>query len=130
MKTIPPNPKKDSLPKKEGPNRRKSKRVTISFPIEVSGFDEAGRMFRERAVTNDVSEHGCRFDLMRELKGGEVVAIQLGSRSGQRSDKSRPLLFEVAWVNPSVHGWTVGALKLQPDNLWHLVFPANKSTIP
>ncbi len=127
MKITPSIPPKDSLPKKEGPNRRKTKRVIISFPIEVSGFDEAGKIFRERAVTNDVSEHGCRFDLMRELKGGEVIAIQLGSRSGQRSGKSRPLLFEVAWVNPSVHGWTVGAFKLQPENFWHLVFPANKS---
>jgi hypothetical protein len=126
MKTTPSIPSKDSLPKKEGPNRRKTKRVIISFPIEVSGFDEAGKLFRERAVTNDVSEHGCRFDLMRELKGGEVIAIQLGSRSGRRSEKSRPLLFEVAWVSPSVHGWTVGAFKLQPENFWHLVFPANK----
>ncbi len=130
MKAIPSTDSKDVAPKLDEVNRRKAKRVVIAFPVEISGFDEAGRIFRERTVTSDVSEHGCRFDLLRELKCGEVIAIQLGSRSEERSDKGKPLLFEIAWVEPSVHGWTIGAFKLQPENIWHLVFPPGKSPLP
>jgi hypothetical protein len=107
-------------------DRRQGKRVPISFPIEISGFDDAGRLFRECTVTTDVSEQGCRFDLLRELKRGDVIAIQLISRNGDRPEKSRPLLFEIAWVDASLRGWTMGASKLQPENIWHLAFPQKK----
>jgi hypothetical protein len=109
-------------------DRRQGKRVAIAFPIEISGFDAAGRIFRECSITSDVSEQGCKFDLLRELKCGDVIAIQLVPPGGGRPEKSKPLLFEVAWVSPSSHGWTLGASKLQPENIWHLIFPPKKTT--
>jgi PilZ domain len=128
VKTISPQDKIKG--KTLDPNdRRQGKRVVIAFPIEISGFDSAGRIFRERSVTSDVSEQGCKFDLLRELKGGDVIAIQLVSPGKDRPEKSPPLLFEVAWVCPSTHGWAVGASKLQPENIWHLIFPPKKSTV-
>ena len=39
-------------------DRRKGKRVCLTFPIEVSGFDRSGRLFSERTVTQDISEAG------------------------------------------------------------------------
>lgn len=110
-------------------DRRQGKRVVIAFPIEVSGFDAVGRIFREHSATADVSEQGCRFDLLRELKGGDVIAVQLVSPGKDRPEKSKPLLFEIVRVAPSAHGWTFGASKLQPENIWHLIFPPKKPVV-
>jgi len=128
MKTILPQDKIE-VKTPDPSDRRRGKRVVIAFPIEISGFDAAGRIFRECSVTSDVSEQGCKFDLLRELKGGDVIAIQLVSPGKDRPKKSKPLLFEVAWVCPSMHGWTLGALKLQPENIWNLIFPPKKSAV-
>jgi hypothetical protein len=125
VKTV-PSPDRNDAQKPDPTDRRQGKRIPISFPIEISGFDDGGRIFREHSVTTDVSEHGCRFDLLRELKHGDVIAIQLECRNGTRPDNSKPLLFEVAWVDASQHGWSIGASKLQPENIWHLIFPPKK----
>jgi hypothetical protein len=130
VKPIRSRDKSDATKTETAVDRRQAKRIPISFPIEISGFDDAGRLFRECTVTTDVSEQGCKFDLLRELKRGSVVAIQLVSRTGERLDKSKPLLFEIAWADASVRGWTMGASKLQPENIWHLAFPAKKLPSP
>ena len=103
-------------------DRRRDERASLCFQIQVSGFDPSGRLFQEQAVTSDVSANGCRFALLREVKPKDVLAIQLVGRDGGQNGAGRPLLFEVVWAEPSERGWTVGALKLQPDDIWQSAF--------
>jgi hypothetical protein len=111
-------------------DRRREKRIPLVFPIEVSGFDRNGRFFRERTVTADVSESGCRFQLKTEVERGAVLAIKLASRDTNRQQLERPLLFKVARVAEEKSGWTLGASKLQPESLWCIAFPPLKQQTP
>ena len=104
-------------------DRRKGKRVPLAFPIEVSGFDPTARLFTERTKTTDISEMGCRFRMKAEVSRGDVVAIKLLGRRDDDEPASKPLLFQVAWVRRDPEGWIVGALKLQPEKIWRVVFP-------
>jgi|SRR5579872_360898 len=105
-------------------DRRRGSRVSLSFQVEIAGFDRTGQLFHDQTVTKDVSEHGCRFDLLRELQCGDVLLLRLSSRQGGWSETGKPIAFEVAWVEPSAMGWSVGAAKLQHTDLWHMRFPA------
>src|SRR6266849_4097065 len=93
-------------------DRRKGKRVPLAFPIEVSGFDRTGRHFSEATKT------------------GDVVAIKLIPRGNGLAPASKALLFQIAWVKPEADGWAAGALKLQPENIWHMSFPPGKQSKP
>ncbi len=104
-------------------DRRKGKRVPLAFPIEVSGFDRNGRHFSETTKTFDISEAGCRFHIKERLEPGDVVAIKLITRGNGLAPASKALLFQIAWVKPETDGWAAGALKLQPENIWHMSFP-------
>ncbi len=104
-------------------DRRKGKRVCLNFPIEVSGFDRSGRLFSERTVTQDISEAGCRFKLKTKAERGDVVAVKLLSRRERPGPPARPLLFQIVWIKRDAEAWIAGALKLQPEDLWHMDFP-------
>ena len=103
--------------------RRRSKRVPMTFHIEVSGIDSKGRLFRDRTVTNDVSEGGCQFELTREIEARAPISIQVVSSGGTPHHGSKPHLFEVARVEITKFGCMVGAMQLQPANIWHMTFP-------
>ena len=112
-------------------DRRKGKRVCLTFPIEVSGFDRSGRLFSERTVTQDISEAGCRFRMKTKAERGDVVAIKLLSRRDGPGPLARPLLFQIMWIKREEEAWIAGALKLQPEDLWHMSFPpGNQSKSP
>jgi len=113
----------DKLSQEAQQDRRRGKRVPLTFPIEVSGFDRTARLFSERTKTSDISEVGCRFQVKTPLSRGDVVAIKLLTRGNEQSPTSKALLFQIAWVQRDPDGWTVGALKLQPENIWHVAFP-------
>jgi len=49
------------------PFRRRSDRVSIVFPIEVSGIDLAGDHFCDKTHTTTVSRYGCCVSLRRKL---------------------------------------------------------------
>jgi hypothetical protein len=104
-------------------DRRRSKRVPLVFPIEVSGFDCSGRHFSKTAKTCDISEAGCRFQIKAQIEPGEVVAIQLIARSNDQAPAGKAVLFQIVWVSRHPDCWEVGALKLQPESIWHMSFP-------
>jgi len=99
--------------------KRRTKRMPLSFQIEVSGRDGAGAKFCEPAVTTDVNEHGCRFDFLRELRPKEIVAIQRVWRNAPWIE-TKPVLFEVVWVDPKERGWAVGATSPHAANIWQI----------
>ncbi len=104
-------------------DRRRGKRVHLTFPIEVSGFDRTGKMFCERTVTLDISEAGCRILLKSEVNRGDVVAIKLLGRFETSKPPARPLQFQIVWTDREDGAWLAGALKLQPEEIWRVHFP-------
>ncbi|GEM_PF-1011647 len=114
----------EALSREANQDRRKGKRVTLAFPIEISGFDRRGRLFRDSTTTCDISELGCRFRVKTQLERGDVVAIKLIRRTNGQAPERKPLLFQIAWVAREADGWVAGALMLQPDNFWNMTFPA------
>lgn len=107
-------------------DRRKERRIPLVFPIEVSGFDANGKFFTERSVTMDISENGCRFQLKSQIERSSVVALKVLHRNRSDSSPERPLLFSVARAIQEGNGWTLGAVKLQPENIWCVAFPSAK----
>ncbi len=120
----------EALSQQVGRDRRKCKRVPLVFAIEVSGFDRTGRLFSECTTTSDISDTGCRFQLKTQVQRGDVVAIKLLSRRKDQLPSSKPLLFQIAWVAAATEGWDAGALQLQHENFWHMVFPPNNRPKP
>jgi hypothetical protein len=114
---------KDGAEALKGAERRRGKRLFLKFQIRVSGTDRSGRAFRDNAVTSDVSEHGCRFDFLRELADGAFLKIQVLGQTGGPSLENKPLACQVVWIEPSVVGWTIGVEQLEPGNLWDITFP-------
>jgi hypothetical protein len=119
MQTIHDKDKK-GLP--EGAERRRGKRFFLTFQIQVSGTDRSGRTFRDNAVTSDVSEHGCRFDFLRELADGALLKIRVLKRADGLPLEDKPLTCQAVWIEPSVVGWTIGVEQLEPGNLWGIAF--------
>jgi hypothetical protein len=109
------------------PERRRTKRIPLCFYIQVSGFTSDGQFFRDLTVTTDVSEGGCRFELAREIELKAPITIQVVHSDGSPPPGSKPLLFEVARIEPSSPGWSVGAAMLQSENIWNMTFPINRA---
>ena len=120
----------DRLSQEVREERRKGKRVPLTFPIEVAGFDRTARMFSERTRTTDISEAGCRFQLKTEVARGDVVAVKLVGRQSEQDPTNKSLLFRIIWVRQDPDGWTVGALKLQQEKIWHVHFPPKNQQKP
>jgi hypothetical protein len=112
-------------------DRRSGKRLRLNFSIEITGFDRSGRLFTERTRTEDISEIGCRFDLLTPVERGNVVAIKLLPPGKATLPEEKSLLFEIIWTVARTIGWTVGTRKLQGDKIWKVTFPpANQSSEP
>lgn len=58
------------------PARRRSDRVSISFPVVVTGTDEAGERFSENTYTIAVSRYGCGVKLPRALRRDEELRVR------------------------------------------------------
>ncbi len=108
-------------------DRRQGKRVPLSFPIEVTGLDRAGRLFVERSITRDVSEWGCQIQLSTKLERGDIVAVRLLTRLCPHPDGNRPVLFEVVWFEHADGEWKAGLKKLQREKIWNMSFPPKNS---
>jgi hypothetical protein len=106
-----------------GADRRRTRRVPLTFQIEVSGIDRNGTAFRERAITTNVNENGCRFDLVWQLFPGDLISISVISAHREGLKKDSPTVFQVVWVEPSDMGWSVGATTKNPRKIWHMAFP-------
>ena len=103
--------------------RRRRKRLFLSFPIEISGIDRDGRQFLERTKTEDISESGCRLQTKIPLETGTIVTIKLIAPPAVRSPEEIPVKFEIVWVAPENEGWTLGVRKVHQDKMWRVTFP-------
>jgi hypothetical protein len=113
----------EELSNEASQDRRSERRILLSCPIEVSGFNNKGEFFTERTTTADISESGCRFQVKAQVETGAILALKLISRHNSETLPKRPFLYEVARVTPERDGWTLGVVKLQPESIWCVLFP-------
>jgi hypothetical protein len=97
--------------------RHTPKRVVIVHQIQVSGFSATGDAFAEHTRTINVSERGCCFELARCLVPGDTVSIKV------RRSVRGPSSFRVVWTLRKTNHWIVGALIIEPTDVWHMIFP-------
>ena len=102
-------------------DRRSETRVLKAIPVEVTGFDVAGKFFVEPTETIDISETGCAFRLTRRVERGGIIAIKVMNTKNDAA--SSPLMYQIARATAHASGWTHGAAKLQPRSLWSIAFP-------
>ena len=55
---------------------RRSGRIAIRIPVEVSGLDRHGADFEETAFTTTVSRHGAAVSILRSLKPEQEIRIR------------------------------------------------------
>jgi hypothetical protein len=77
------------------PNRRSEPRFTLTFPIEVSGFERCGKYFIERTSCSDVGELSCAFVLCADVACDGVVAIRCFHWQNSSVLESKPVLFQI-----------------------------------
>jgi hypothetical protein len=106
-------------------DRRRQSRLTFAVPIQVAGINSLGELFCEETETTNVSQSGCQFNLGHsEVTPGSVVAIRILPRSSLCSPHSRTGFFRVQWCRREGNGrFTVGAMQLNQEGIWDLVFP-------
>ena len=109
-----------------GFDRRKSKRLFLFYPIEISGVDQDGRAFLEQTRTDDISEKGCRLVTSIRLNCGDLINIRLTPPPGTSFPKESPQEFKVMWVHPIKSGWSIGAHKIHDGEIWKVSFPPTK----
>jgi PilZ domain len=105
-----------------GADQRNRKRIRRQLQIEISGEDAAGTSFSEQAVTADVSEGGCRFELLRPLRPNALILIRLTDDRSGLSSADRDQVFKVAWIEQSEHGWAIGVVTLEDKTPWAMIF--------
>jgi|SRR5580692_742251 PAS domain S-box-containing protein len=96
-------------------SRRRSDRVSIAFPVEVSGRDEAGESFVEKTCTNTVSRYGCCMELRRGVRVNEELRVrrldnrdwETGRVIGQTSVQSDRRIQSVEMAHPCDDFWGI-----------------------
>jgi hypothetical protein len=108
--------------------KRRSQRLVLRIPVEVSGKDANGAPFREKTHTLAVNRHGARIALTAAVRLHAAVTI-----TNVTSMKSA-LFTVVSCAEKPVSGapeWGVECLDLDP-NFWGLYFPDEpaKTSLP
>ena len=104
-------------------SERREQRATFPIPMVVSGFNAAGRVFQEMAVTRNVSQHGCCFHLDQMPDRDSWLAVRVPPRERSLNGNSPHVLYEIAWVREASSSWDVGAWVPGNVGVWKLAFP-------
>ena len=102
-----------------GMDLRRSDRILLAIPVEVSGRDNQGRAIHEKTMTNLVSKHGARFSSQHEFSVNSDAVVYVPHL--ERRQQSR-----VAWVSdaPDGRGNYQVAIELEhAENFWGVQFP-------
>ena len=103
--------------------RRRGKRVPLTFEVELSGLGINGVPYCDLAIASDVSERGCKLRLSREVKPGDLLTIRVLGREDVGVHQEPPFLYQAVWVELDVGGWAAGLAALEPGNPWRMTFP-------
>jgi hypothetical protein len=111
------------MPNKSQLERRRGKRIPLSFHVEVSGIGVNGVPYCDHAAACDVSDRGCQLHLTREVKPGDLLTIRVVWRKDSGVEQEAPFLYQAVWVESSAGGWIAGLAALEPGNPWRMAFP-------
>ncbi len=98
--------------------RRRSARVSESYPLVIRGSDLLGQPFEERTATLNFNLHGCRYSSKHHLPKNTWLTIESPKNSARRNVRAR-----VAWIQRphSVREFFQIAVELEsPENIWGL----------
>jgi hypothetical protein len=101
--------------------RRRSARVSESYPLVIRGSDLLGQPFEERTATLNFNLHGCRYSSKHHLPKNTWLTIESPKNSARRNVRAR-----VAWIQRphSVREFFQIAVELEsPENIWGLDSP-------
>ncbi|HUK31557.1 MAG TPA: PilZ domain-containing protein [Candidatus Acidoferrum sp.] len=105
-------------------DRRRGKRVTLKYGLEVRGADDRGAFYACAAKTRNVSEHGCCFEIERKIKQGEIISLQVMRRNAKgEKESTRALIFRICWVVQDDGLWVAGAEMAEQEKPWGIAFP-------
>jgi hypothetical protein len=98
---------------------RRSKRLSISIPVVISGVDADGNNFSESVRTVVVNNHGGKIATTHHVALGTEVSI-LNPALGAMAKASVVWLGEKSGAG-DLH--QVGLQLLEPQNVWGVAFP-------
>jgi c-di-GMP-binding flagellar brake protein YcgR len=107
-------------------DRRREKRVNLTFSIAISTFSRDADLIAERTRTIDISENGCRFATRLPLERGNVLAIALVGLDEKTIAQEKSRRFEVMWTAEHSNVRIVGARQTDGDTLWNVSFPTTE----
>lgn len=97
---------------------RRSDRVSLEVPIQISGTDEAGRVFMDDTKALQLSRHGAKILLGRKLVPDQEIMIRCLENSLEAETRV------VGLIREESEGYSYGVEFLDPDaNLWNIEFP-------
>lgn len=103
----------------EGQGIRRSDRVSLELPIQVSGTDTTGNRFVVETRTVVLSRHGAKILLDRELAAGQELNIRclstgkeagvrvVGQIGGELKDGYYTFNYGVEFLNPADNPWEI-----------------------
>ncbi len=94
--------------------RRRSQRIPLAAPINISGLDSL--LFGGRCNTVDVSLHGCQFFITRPMRHGERLRIHVADTDctvTARVVRSMPAVLDM-----KVKLWKISVEFESPCNVW------------
>jgi hypothetical protein len=97
---------------------RRSDRLSIAIPVEITGRKVTGDIFQENTRTVVVSRHGAAVLIHHRLSPDEQLSIRCPATGkeaqarvvGLVSSEDNDYVYGLAWMDPSV-------------NLWNIYFP-------
>lgn len=95
---------------------RRSSRIPLAIPIEVSGLDATGAEFREKATTKVLSRYGACIVVKHRLLVGTEVRVSIPS--ARRDQTAR-----VVWVNSDSEPFETGVELDAAEHFWGVQFP-------
>lgn len=97
---------------------RRSKRLGLSFPVDVSGMNTSGESFHELTQVISVNAHGALLVLGADVQKGQTILVENKSTRKQKE-------FRVVYVSSARQGkWKVGIeLVHGPADFWGIYFP-------
>ena len=105
---------------------RRSSRITIGIPVEVSGIDGSGTEVQEKTTTKLLSRFGACILLRHRFSGGSEIGISIPHLG--RQQKCR-----VVWVamEPGENGAYETGIELQTaEDFWGVQFPPDDWLVP
>jgi len=107
------------------PGRRRSMRVLLSVPIQVSGKTTKGQDFREEARTLVVNAHGALISLAAAVAAGQKISV--ANKATQQS-----LECHVVYLGTQQAGKTqMGIEFVRPSpGFWQVDFPPDDWVVP